>query len=112
MRNRTTRRASGLVLIETDRTTDRRTIEWTYESNRIGTIRGELEYPGRIDNGWVITGLPLVSSDFVTFWLIPLPLKEAVEKIEERLRMAEREAGRFNPEEQRVEAELDELFDG
>ena len=107
MRNRTTQRASGLVLQEADH----RIIVWTYDSNILGPIRGELEYAGGVDNGWIITGLPPIPPANVTFWVIPLPLMEAVEKIEERLQMAEREAGKPSPEEERLTAELNELFD-
>ena len=107
MRNRTTRRASGLVLQETDH----RIIDWTYDSDILGRIRGELEYADAVDRGWRITGLPSVPPLRVTFWLIPLPLMEAVEKIEEHLQMAEREAGKASLEEERLKAELNELFD-
>lgn len=107
MRNRTTRRASGLVLQEADR----RMIDWTYYSEILGQIQGELEYSGGIDNGWTIRGLPKVGSESVTFWVIPLPLMAAVEKIEERLQMAESEATKSDMEEVRLEAELNQLFD-
>ena len=107
MRNRTTRRDSGLVLQETDH----RIIAWTYESDILGRIRGELEYADAVDRGWIITGLPPIPPQKVTFWLIRLPLMEAVEKIEEHLQMAEREAGKASLEEERLKAELNELFD-
>ena len=107
MRNRTTQRASGLVLQETDH----RIIAWTYDSDILGQIRGELEYADAADHGWIITGLPSVPPLTVTFWLIPIPLMEAVEKIEERLQIAEREAGKASLEEERLKAELNELFD-
>ena len=107
MRNRTTRRASGLVLQETGR----RMIDWMYDSEILGQIQGELEYSGGIDNGWTIRGLPQAGSVSVTFWVIPVPLMEAVEKIEERIEMAESHAIVFDSEEVRLEAELNELFD-
>ena len=106
MKNRTTRRASGLVLQEAGRGT----IDWTYDSEKLGQVHGALEYSGGIDHGWTITGLPKVGSVSVTFWVIPVPLMEAVEKIEERLQMAESEAVKLDTEEVRLEAELNELF--
>ena len=107
MMNRTTRRASGLVLQEAGRGM----IDWTYDSATLGRIQGELEYSGGFDGGWTITGLPKVGSVSVTFWVIPVPLMEAVERIEERIQTAESEAIRLNSEEVRLEAELNELFD-
>ena len=104
MRNRTTQRDSGLVLEQTDR----RTIDWAYDSKILGRVCGELEYSDRFDGGWSITGLPAKTPGGV--WLIPLPLMEAVEMIEERLHEAERDATRPDPKEERMNAELNELF--
>ena len=106
MRNRTTRRDSGLVLEQTDR----RTIDWAYDSKILGRVRGELEYSDQFDGGWSITGLPAKTPGSVDFWLIPLPLMEAVAMIEGRLHEAERDATKPDPKEERMNAELNELF--
>ena len=106
MMNRTTRRDSGLVLEQTDQ----RTIDWAYDSKILGCVRGELEYSDSFDGGWSITGLPAKTPEGVEFWLIPLPLMKAVDLIEERLREAERDATRPDPKEERMNAELNELF--
>lgn len=86
-------------------------IDWTYDYEKFGQIQGELEYSGGIDGGWTITGLPKVGSRSVTFWVIPVPLMEAVERVEERIQTAESEAIRSNSDEVRLEAGLNELFD-
>ena len=106
MRNRNTRRASGLVLEESDR----QTIDWTYDSRTLGHLRGQLKYTDVFDGGWSIQGLPSTRSGNTTIWLIPLPLMEAVKMIEERLDEAEIEAVRPDPKEERMKAELNELF--
>ena len=105
--NRTRRRASGLVLEEIDE----RTIDWTYDSDALGRVEGQLEYIGGSPEGWTIRGLPTIPPNTVSFWLIPLGLMEAVEKIEEHLERAEREAALPTPEEKRRKAEMDDLFD-
>lgn len=105
--NRTTKRVSGLVLDEVE---ESRAIVWTYDSAILGQICGRLEYGDVWGNGWTIEGLPPVPPDHVTFWLLPMGLMEAVEKIEERIAMAEFVAAQPTPEEQQVKAELDELF--
>ena len=105
--NRTTRRMSGLVLDEVE---ESKAIEWTYDSAMLGRISGRLEYGNGGVSGWTIEGLPPVPPDHVTYWLLPMGLMDAVEKIEEQIAKAESAAAQPTPEEQRVRAELDELF--
>ena len=105
--NRTTRRMSGLELDEVE---ELKAIKWTYDSAILGPISGTLEYRSGGVSGWTIEGLPPVPPDHVTFWLLPMGLIEAVEKIEEQIAKAESVAAQPTPEEQQVKAELDELF--
>lgn len=105
--NRTTKRVSGLVLDEVE---ELRAIEWTYDSAILGRVSGRLQYESGGFSGWTIEGLPPVPPDHVTYWLLPMGLMEAVEKIEEQIAKAESAAAQPTPEEQQVKAELDELF--
>ena len=106
MRDRTTRRDSGLVLEQTDR----RTIDWAYDSKILGRIRGGLGIFRLVRRRMAYYWVTYQAPGGMENWLIPLPLMKAVAMIEERLHEAERDATKPDPKEERMNAELNELF--